>query len=96
MDSLDSTSRLYETRTRAVAEMKRKPNPNFLGRWTETGQAFDRAMKARQCCYICQGTMAYTIPAQFSEKDVKNNLCQLKWNLRCGYTHSCIELEVSL
>ena len=38
MGSLDSPSRLYETRTRAIAEMKRTPHPDFLGRWTETGQ----------------------------------------------------------
>ncbi|KAI9784314.1 MAG: hypothetical protein M1839_002375 [Geoglossum umbratile] len=37
MDSLDATSRLYETRARAIAEMKRTPHPDFLGRWTETG-----------------------------------------------------------
>jgi len=76
--------------------MKCIPHPDFLGRWAETVQVFDKTMKARQCCYICQGTMAYTVPTQFSEEDVRDNFCQLKWNLRRSYAHSCTKVEVSL
>jgi hypothetical protein len=54
--------------------MKRTPHPDFLGKWTETGQAFERTMKARQCCYICQGTMAYTVPAVLRERRHEQSL----------------------
>jgi len=76
--------------------MKDTPHPDFLGRTTETGQAFDRGMEPMQCCYFCQGMMGYRVPAKFTEEDVRNYICYMDWRLRGSYAHSCAEVEVSL
>ncbi|KAI9776290.1 MAG: hypothetical protein M1839_000449 [Geoglossum umbratile] len=96
MVSLEPLAKLYQTRIRAVAAMKGTPHPDFLGRSTEIGQAFDKGMEPMQCCYFCQGMMGYRVAAKFTEKDVRNYICYMGWKLRGGYAHSCAEVEVSL
>ena len=96
VEGLEPMAKLYQTRMHAIAAMKGTPHPDFLGRTTETGQAFNRAMEPAQCCYFCQGMMGYRVPAKFTEEDISHYICYVDWRLRNGYAHSCAEVEVSL
>jgi hypothetical protein len=40
----------FEIRIRAVAAMKGPLHPDLLGQTSESGQAFDKTAKSRQCC----------------------------------------------
>ncbi|KAI9856121.1 MAG: hypothetical protein M1813_009239 [Trichoglossum hirsutum] len=85
---------IYETRSKAIIAMRR--DHDFLGRTTETGQAFDKSMEPRECCYVCQGMVGYKTLAKFTQKQIRGNLQQFLWNKRGSYTHSCAEIDVSL
>jgi hypothetical protein len=92
----EDKNKKYQIRIRAIAAMRDPPHCDFLGRKTESGQVFNKAMKAQQCCYACQGMMGYRIPAKFKHKSIESYLCHLDWVKRSGYAHSCAEIEVSL
>jgi hypothetical protein len=96
MAYMDDKERLYQIRLRAVAAMKNPPNLDFLGRKSETGQAFDKRLKVQQCCYVCHGMMGYHIPKRFKDREVRSYLCHHNWAMRAGYAHSCAEIVVSL
>ncbi|KAI9778953.1 MAG: hypothetical protein M1839_007764 [Geoglossum umbratile] len=64
MRNLPKKLKGYQVRIRAIAAM-RNSHPDFLGRTTEVGQAFDKTMQPQQCCYACKGMMGYRIPAEF-------------------------------
>jgi hypothetical protein len=96
MNNLNDKDRKYQIRVRAIASMRDPPHCDFLGRKTESGQPFDKSMKAQQCCYACKGMMGYRIPAKFTQKSIKSYLCHLDWVKRGSYAHSCAEIEVSL
>src|SRR5437762_2678915 len=104
MSNLENRARRCQIRSREISEMKiisaivegEVPHPDFLGRKTETGQAFYKTMKFQQCCYACQGMMGYKVPAQFKQKHVKSYLCHLNWEKRAGNAHPCTEIEVGL
>ncbi|KAI9765296.1 MAG: hypothetical protein M1840_007495 [Geoglossum simile] len=74
MENLRKKLKGYQIRIRAIAAMRDLPHPDFLGRMTEVGQAFDKAMQPQQCCYACKGMMGYRIPAEFPQEDIKTNL----------------------
>ncbi|KAH0559656.1 hypothetical protein GP486_003828 [Trichoglossum hirsutum] len=93
-DSIPERGNTYEIRRQAIVKMRKESA--FLGRTTETGQAFDKSMNPRQCCYVCQGMMGYRTPAVFEQQEIKTNLCQFDWDRRRGYAHSCAEIDVSL
>jgi hypothetical protein len=48
--------------------MKGAPHPGFLGRTTETGQAFDKTTEPAQCCYFCQVMMGYKVPLHIAAR----------------------------
>ncbi|KAI9761452.1 MAG: hypothetical protein M1840_001796 [Geoglossum simile] len=89
--NLKKKKKTYRIRTEAIGAIK--THPDFLGRVTEVGQAFDRTMKSRQCCYACKGMMGYRTPAQFDQSAVEENLCDSKWG---DYTHACAEIGTSI
>jgi hypothetical protein len=74
MRNLLKTPKGYQVRIRAIAAMRDPPHPDFLGRTTEVGQAFDKTMRSQQCCYACKGMMGYRVPAGFSQDAAMTNL----------------------
>ncbi|KAI9868510.1 MAG: hypothetical protein M1813_005954 [Trichoglossum hirsutum] len=96
MRNLPKTPKGYQVRIRAIAAMRDPPHPDFLGRTTEVGQAFDKTMRSQQCCYACKGMMGYRVPAGFSQDAVMTNLRDFCWKSMGNYTHACAEAEVSL
>ncbi|KAI9764143.1 MAG: hypothetical protein M1839_006042 [Geoglossum umbratile] len=96
MRNLPKKRKGYQVRTRAVAAMRDPPHPDFLGRITEVGQAFDRTMQPQQCCYACKGMMGYKVPAEFSQEAIETNLRDFCWKSMGDYTHACAETGVSI
>lgn len=88
-----SEVRLCEARKLAIAKMR--TNPVFLGRTLEAGQAFDSKLRAKKCCYVCQGMMGYKVPMIFAKQDVDTYLCHFNWTKRGGYAVSCAEIVAS-
>ncbi|KAI9779350.1 MAG: hypothetical protein M1839_007458 [Geoglossum umbratile] len=87
MRNLPKKLKGYQTRIRAIAAM-RDSHPNFLGRMTEVGRAFDKTMQPQQCCYACKGMMGYGIPAEFSPDAIQTNLRDFCWKSIDDYTHT--------
>ncbi|KAI9853818.1 MAG: hypothetical protein M1813_001798 [Trichoglossum hirsutum] len=88
--------KVYRVRSWAIAKMRNSPHADFLGRKSETGQAFDKRFCVQQCCYACQGMMGYHVPADFSLERKKDYLCYFDWDKRHGNTLACAEIETSL
>jgi hypothetical protein len=96
MANLPDKAKTYQVRMRAIAAMKTGPHPDFLGRVTEVGRAFDKTMKAQQCRYACKRMMEYRVLGNFTQNSIEDNLCNFGWENRGDYPHSCAEVEVSL
>lgn len=87
---LKDKHRKYVKRRTAVNIMTTQPNPHFLNRTAEIGQAFD-GDKEYQCCYACQGMIGYKSQKSWSAAAIREEL--VGFERQTEYPHSCAEVD---
>ncbi|KAH6665730.1 hypothetical protein B0J14DRAFT_679062 [Halenospora varia] len=84
-----------QLKARKAAIIRMRDQPEFLGRTTETGQAFLHTLQVRQCCYACKGMMGYMVPMIITkERDINTYLLTFDWVKRDGFVHACAETAI--
>jgi hypothetical protein len=88
------TKNIGDARSIAISAMREEEE--FLGRTTESGQAFNsKTLTLNRCCYACQGMMGYLVVKRFNSAQIRKYHEKWDWVQRGDYAHSCAEITVS-